>query len=436
MNRKSGLAAAGSGVESRPVGGNKSGSGKFVTAARVSRLTSSPVREILRMANRSDIISFAGGLPDQESLPDIALGDFEQSALQYGATEGEDTLRQWIADDLAQRGLVVSAEQVLILSGSQQGIDLVAKMFVSERVQVAVESPTYLAALQVFNLFGGQYLTFSPGSCKELAGVSPTLTYCIPTFQNPTGYCYTAAERQTLAGVCDVNGSVLFEDDPYRDLVYDECDRRPICSYLKSSEWIYQSSFSKILAPGLRLGYLVCSPALYPTLCWLKQAADLHSNRLSQQLVLSLVQLPRYASRLQKITAGYRQKRNHFDMLLRRYFSGLACWEKPAGGLFFWLQLSSAIDTDELLQAGLERGVAFMPGEHFFAENNQSASYLRLNFSHADQRQSDKGLKILADLVKAQYKCQQESQYTSANTGANTSANTRAKKGAKRVGNS
>jgi len=319
--------------------------GQLITANRIANLTASPVREILSVANRPDMISFAGGLPDHGSFPDITLGNVEADILQYGTTEGEDGLREWIADDLASRNLAVSADQILILSGSQQGIDLVAKMFVSQQTRIAVESPTYLAALQVFNLFGAQYVSFNPGSYNKLVGARPAVTYCIPTFQNPTGYCYTDAERQQLARACDISGSVLFEDDPYRDLVYDECARQPVCSYIESSNGIYQSSFSKTLAPGLRLGYLACSPSLYPTLCWLKQAADLHSNRLSQRLVLSMLQRPDYQDRLFTITDSYRQKRDHFDTQLRKHFADLASWTKPSGGLFFWLKLSVSIDT-------------------------------------------------------------------------------------------
>jgi len=372
-------------------------------AERISRLAASPIRDILKVANRADVVSFAGGLPDGESFPDLSLETISQQALQYGPTEGEEQLRDWIAEDLTKRGLSVAADCVLILSGSQQGIDLVAKMFVSDKTKVAVESPTYLAALQVFNLFGADYTSFCPQSSDKLVDGSPALTYCIPTFQNPTSYCYTKAERQRLASACDASGSVLLEDDPYRDLVYDQCDRQPVCSYLKRSEWIYQSSFSKTLAPGLRLGYLVCSPSLYPTLSWLKQAADLHSNRLSQQLVLSLLQGTDYEARLGKLIVRYRKKRDHFEALLQEHFSDIASWTVPAGGLFFWLKLHSAraIDTRELLQEAIARGVAFMPGEPFFSVPRDAASHIRLNFSNASAQQSSTGVKILADLFRS-----------------------------------
>lgn len=372
------------------------------TAGRIERLTSSPVREILSVANRSDIVSFAGGLPDHASFPALAMDDIDAGVLQYGASEGEDELRQWIAEDLRRRNLPVTASQILILSGSQQGIDLVAKMFIERQSLVAVESPTYLAALQVFSLFGASYLSFRPGSYQPLVSAEPVMTYCIPTFQNPTGYCYTQPQRMQLASICQANGSVLFEDDPYRDLVYGDCDRQPVCSYMEQGNWIYQSSFSKTLAPGLRLGYLACSPSLYPVLGRLKQAADLHSNRLSQQLVLSLLTRSDYQQRLTRVKAAYREKRDHFDSLLRQYFSNLAEWSRPDGGLFFWLKLTTRIDTRNLLSQAIAHGVAFMPGEPFFPEADTGDSYIRLNFSHASASDSAAGLEILAELIEAE----------------------------------
>ncbi len=233
------------------------------------------------------MISFAGGLPAMETFPDLAHINPPKKALQYGPTEGDKPLRELIAERLAAQGLDVSSEQVLVLSGSQQGIDLVAKLMIDRGTKVAVESPAYLAALQVFTLFGAVFKPFDAKQLDDLAtaGCAPAMLYVNPSFQNPTGYCYTKHERQQLAEICSHQGILLFEDDPYRDLAYAETCRTPICSYADSDTWIYQSSFSKTFAPGLRLGFLACSKALIPYLTRLKQAADLHSNRLSQQLV-------------------------------------------------------------------------------------------------------------------------------------------------------
>jgi len=292
---------------------------------------------------------------------------------------------------------------VLILSGSQQGIDLVAKLFIDPGTQVAVESPTYLAALQVFRFFGARFVSFDTTALdvQNLRSEEPAFIYAIPTFQNPSGRCLNATERAALAAACDDARIPLFEDDPYRDLVYDPCERTPVCARLQRSPWIYQGSFSKSLAPGLRLGYLVASPELLPFLTRLKQAADLHSNRVSQWLVLQQLNDPAHHARLDELAAHYRQRRDAFEVALHRHFGDLAIWQKPPGGLFFWLTLNRCMDTRLLLPKAIDAGVAFMPGEPFLPMNAASCGQLRLNFSHASEEQADVGLGKLAALVRS-----------------------------------
>lgn len=370
-------------------------------SARVGDLQPSPIREILAVAERPGMISFAGGLPSPATFPTFQL-DPPPAALQYGASEGDPALRRRIAAELRDLGLDCSAEQVLVLSGSQQGIDLVAKLFIDPGTPVAVESPTYLAALQVFRLFGARFLAFSaqdPGA-EMLAREKPAFAYVIPTFQNPTGHCYTAAERDAFARACDQAGVTVFEDDPYRDLAFDPCDRVPVCARLKKASWIYQGSFSKSLAPGLRLGFLAASPELMPFLVRLKQAADLHSNRLSQWLVLGQLEHPGRRERLAGLVDTYRRRRDSFARSLDRHFAALASWQMPAGGLFFWLRLKHLVDTRELLQPALDQGVAFMPGEPFHPLPNQGDGTLRLNFSHAGEAEAERGLAVLARLFE------------------------------------
>jgi len=369
---------------------------------RVANLEASPIREILSVIDRPGMISFAGGLPAAETFPTMNLADVPAKWLQYGPSEGDPQLRKLIAENLSALGLECSASQVLILSGSQQGIDLVGKLFIDAGTPVAVESPTYLAALQVFRYFGATFTPLAPG--QPHAGFDaarlPAFAYAIPTFQNPTGHCYDADEREALAQACDDFGVPLFEDDPYRDLAYDPCERTPVCARLKKASWVYQGSFSKSLAPGLRLGYLVASPDLMTPLVRLKQAADLHSNRISQWYVLGQLQDAGRAARLSRIVEIYRQKRDLFARELERNFKGLATWQVPAGGLFFWLELQQRIDTRTLLARAIERNVAFMPGEPFCPEAPNACGALRLNFSHADEAQIVEGLTTLAELVR------------------------------------
>ena len=371
-------------------------------AQRMSRLKASPIREILSVIDRPGMISFAGGLPATEALPALRCDAVPSEVLQYGASEGDSPLREWVAARLRADGLACSAAQVLILSGSQQGIDLVAKLFIDPGTRIAVESPTYLAALQVFKLFGANCVPFSPSGAGDVFGAAerPAFAYAIPTFQNPTGHCYSAAERRALAQACDESGVTLFEDDPYRDLVYDPCDRKPVCASLERASWIYQGSFSKSLAPGLRLGYMVASPDLFPHLVRLKQAADLHSNRVSQWLVVEQLGDSAESARVAALVSIYRAKRDAFAAALTRHFGDLAHWEVPAGGLFFWLRLAQAVDTRTLLSAALEQGVAFMPGEYFYADDELLLGTLRLNFSHALPEQMERGLAILATLCR------------------------------------
>jgi 2-aminoadipate transaminase len=372
-------------------------------ANRISRLKSSPIRDSLQVIDRPSMISFALGLPALETFPKLQLQDMPTSALQYGPTEGDSNLRALIADDLTKVGLDVAPEQVLVLSGSQQGIDLAAKLLIDTGTPVLVERPTYLAALQVFQLFGAALRTFEPGRFEDISDTNgpANLVYVNPTFQNPTGYCYSENERTQLAEICDRDHTVLFEDDPYRDLAYEPACRRPVCSYAASADWIYQSSFSKTFAPGLRLGYLACSKALVKQLTCLKQAADLHIGRLSQYLVYQQQSNPDNTARLANLVSTYRKKRDLFHHYLDKHLSRQAEWDIPSGGLFYWLRLKNKvpIDTRQLLIKALEHNVAFTPGEPFFADDVAACGQFRLNFSLANEHEMDTGLAALAACI-------------------------------------
>jgi DNA-binding transcriptional MocR family regulator len=369
---------------------------------RVADLHGSAVRAMLEAAQRPEVISFAGGLPSPDSFADVVIPAPPPDMLQYGPSEGEPTLRRLIAAELQALGLDCPAERVLVLSGSQQGIDLVAKLFVDAGTRVAVERPAYLAALQVFRFFGAAFESIDerePGA-GWTARDHPALAYVTPTFQNPTGRCSSAEQRRALAAACDETGVCLFEDDPYRDLAYDPCERRPIAADVRRAAWVYQGSFSKTLAPGLRLGFLAASPDLFPHLINLKQAADLHTNRLSQWLVLRHLEDPNRAQRLSRLVARYRQRRDRFADAMDRHLGGLVDWETPKGGLFFWATLRSGADTTELLGRALKQNVLFTPGEHFFATRPGPSAAMRLNFSHASEAAAERGLAILGRLLR------------------------------------
>ncbi|MEJ2816890.1 PLP-dependent aminotransferase family protein [Caulobacter sp. CCG-8] len=368
-------------------------------SVRSSDIRPSPVRDMLNVSQRPGMISFAGGLPSPETFAGLDLPPPPRDLLQYGPTEGEPALRERIARDLAALGLDTEADRVMVLSGSQQGIDLAAKLVIDAGTTLAVESPAYLAALQVFRFYGARFEIIdrsSPGAGWGEA--PPSMAYVIPTFQNPSGHCWTADERAAMATACRASDVILFEDDPYRDLVYEPCERRPVCAGMTGGSWIYQGSFSKTVAPGLRLGYLTASPDLFPLLVQLKQAADLHTNRLSQWMVLQYLNDPGRAERMDQVAALYRRKRDAFADALTRHLGNKASWSLPPGGLFFWLTLAEGTDVERLLKRSVERGVLFTPGSHFLAEGGASPT-IRLNFSLADPEAAERGLAILAELL-------------------------------------
>jgi len=367
-------------------------------SARLKDLHGSPVRAMLEASLRPEVISFAGGLPAPDSFEDIELPAPPRRLLQYGPTEGEPELRARIAEELAAIGLDCPPGRVLVLSGSQQGIDLVAKLCVDAGTPVAVESPAYLAALQVFRFFGARLQPMAAAGWGEAP--VPALAYVTPTFQNPTGRCWGLDERIALAEACQAQDVVLFEDDPYRDLAYDPCERRPIAGFMRGGSWVYQGSFSKVLSPGLRLGFLAASEDLFEALYRLKQAADLHTSRVGQWAALHYLNDPNRPGRLERLAARYRTRRDRFAEALERHLGNLAAWDIPPGGLFFWVRLPAGIDPDLLLDRAAARHVLFTPGQHFLAEPEGAAPAMRLNFSNASEDEAERGLKILGEVLR------------------------------------
>ncbi|TBU98866.1 PLP-dependent aminotransferase family protein [Stutzerimonas kirkiae] len=384
---------------------------------RVDRLKSSLIREILAAAQRPEVMSFAGGLPAEPMLPEVSWERMPASIGQYGMSEGEPALREAIAEQARALGVPCAASQVLVLSGSQQALDLVSKLYIDKGTEVLLEAPTYLAALQSFQLFGADCLTVPLQADgidlqvlrARLQRHKPAFAYLIPTFQNPSGMRYSAAKREAVAALLDEFGVTLLEDEPYRDLVFDEVEARPVVSHLRKSSWIYMGTLSKTLLPGLRVGYLIATPDLFPHLLRLKQAADLHTNRIGQWQALQWLGSEHYRQHLQALRLFYRERRDAMQLALEEHFGDIAQWHLPQGGLFFWLALKQPVDTRVLLQAALARNVAFMPGEAFFVEPERNPGYLRLNFSHVAPERMGEGLRRLAEVVRAEQKVWRES---------------------------
>lgn len=374
-------------------------------ADRISRLAPSPVREILKAAAGERVVSLAGGLPSEETFPD--LPGMPRGWAQYGVSEGDAPLREAISEHLHERGLECPPGQILVTSGSQQGIDLAAKLFVQEGTRVLCESPTYVAALQVFRLFGADLrgLPVGPGGpdpdtlAPWIRHAAPRLAYLIPTYQNPSAAVWSDDARSRLASLADRDGFAILEDDPYGEIGFGEPPPPPLCARLERAPWMFLGSFSKSFLPGLRVGFLACSADLATPLERLKQAADLHTCRLSQALVLADLRAPLRRERLETLRAHYRERRDAFATSLRRHFPS-ARFENPRGGLFFWARLSEGLDLRELAPEALRRGVAFLPGEHAFVGDGPQG-WARLNFSHPSPEAADAALGILAELIRS-----------------------------------
>ena len=376
---------------------------------RVSRLKSSLIREILAAAQRPQVMSFAGGLPAEAMLPKVDWAEMPLSMGQYGMSEGEPALREALAAEARALGVACEASQVLVVSGSQQTLDLAAKLYIDKGTEILLEAPTYLAALQIFQLFGADCLTVpleadGPNLAELRARLEqhrPAFIYLIPTFQNPSAVRYSEAKRDAVAALLDEFGVTLIEDEPYRELTFDGGNATPIAGRLKKASWIYTGTVSKTLLPGLRVGYLIASPDLFPHLLKLKQSADLHTNRVGQWQALQWIGTEKYQQHRSELRDFYRVRRDAFQLALQTHFSDLANWNEPQGGLFFWLKLKQPLDTRTLLNAALANDVAFMPGEPFFPEPDNHPGYLRLNFSHIEPARLDEGLKRLAGVVRA-----------------------------------
>ena len=385
----------------------------FTLARRAERMNPSIIREILKVTERPDIVSLAGGLPAADTFPVQAVRDATEKvlreapreALQYAASEGYAPLREWVAAHLAQQhGMTVSADQVLITNGSQQGLDLAAKVLIDAGSRVLVETPTYLGALQAFAPYEPQVVSLEsdhegplPGALSG-AAAGARFAYLLPNFQNPTGHVYTEARRAALVTAAQAAGLPLLEDNPYGDLWYDAPPPPPLAARWPAGV-IYLGSFSKVLSPGLRLGYMVAPPALYPKLLQAKQAADLHTAIFNQRVVHEVLRSGLLETHVPTIRARYKLQRDAMEAALERHMAGLAQWQRPVGGMFFWLELPAGLDAMALLPQAVEAGMAFVPGEPFFATAPQRNT-LRLSFVTVAADKIEVGIAALAAVVR------------------------------------
>ena len=387
---------------------------KWTQAQRAEKMNPSVIREILKVTEKPGIISFAGGLPSPKTFPIAAFAEAcatvlktdGEGALQYAASEGYGPLREWIAASLPWQ---VDPAQVLITTGSQQALDLIAKILIDKDSRVLVETPTYLGALQAFTPMEPEFVSVASDaegidvqdlSAKVANGTAPRFLYVLPNFQNPTGNSMSEGRRAALSAAAARLGLPIVEDNPYGDLWFDAPPPLPL-SARNPNGCIYMGSFSKTLAPGLRLGFLVAPKALYPKLLQAKQAADLHSPSFNQRMVFEVLKDGFLDHHVPTIRALYKAQRDAMLAALDTNLSGTGVqWNRPDGGMFIWLKLLQGMNAQDLLPLAVERNVAYVPGAPFYSGTPEPGT-LRLSFVTASVEQINSGIAALAQVLKA-----------------------------------
>ena len=389
---------------------------QWTQAKRAEKMNPSVIREILKVTDKPGIISFAGGLPSPQTfpIPEFAaacakvLAEDGKSALQYAASEGFGPLREQVAASLPWK---VDPNQVLITTGSQQGLDLLAKILIDENSPIVVETPTYLGALQAFTPMEPNVVSVkSDDQGIDIAdlkakGKGARFLYVLPNFQNPTGRTMTEARRAALSAACIEIGLPIVEDNPYGELWFDQAPPLPLTAR-NPEGCVYLGSFSKVLAPGLRLGFMVLPKTLFPKILQAKQAADLHTPSFNQRVASEVLKgnfLDRHVPMIRKL---YKSQRDAMLTALSREMpvtpgnaEASVTWNTPDGGMFLWVRLPAGLNAVELLPKAVDKNVAFVPGSPFYADQADSRT-LRLSFVTASVDQINIGMKALGEAIK------------------------------------
>ncbi|MGZ7210056.1 MAG: aminotransferase-like domain-containing protein [Methanobacterium sp.] len=385
---------------------------KYLFADRMKNVHKSFIREILKVTEEPDVISFAGGLPNPKSFPvkeidgavNKVLSRNGDEVLQYSTTEGYLPLREYIAERYLKKGLKVDPDEILITNGSQQGIDLISKVFLNKGDEVLVENPTYLAAIQSFGLFEPQFKSVTlledgvdVNALRRMIDKNKIkLFYSVTNFQNPTGITYSGQKRKEIAKILKDELTIFVEDDPYGEIRFLGEELPPVKAYLDNS--VLLGSFSKIISPGMRLGWMVANSEIMEKIIIAKQASDLHSNYFTQRVVYQYLTHNDIDEHIEKIKKMYRNQRNLMISMIEEYFPENVKYTKPEGGMFLWVTLPEELSSMDLFELAIKENVAFVPGKAFFTDGSGDNT-LRLNFSNSDEEKIKEGIKRLGKAI-------------------------------------
>lgn len=384
-------------------------------ASRMNNVHKSFIREILKATVNPQVISFAGGLPNPSSFPieqiqkasQKVLSEDGSNVLQYSTTEGYLPLRQYIADRyLKKKGVKIDPEEILITNGSQQGLDLIGKVLLNKNDDILLERPGYLGAIQSLSIFEPTFHTvplLDDGVDIEILEetikkYNPKLFYAVPNFQNPSGITYTAQNREKVASILKNSNTLFIEDDPYGELRFIGQDVPSMKTYSKDNV-ILLGSFSKIIAPAMRLGWVVANREIMDKLITAKQASDLHTNYFAQRVVYQYLADNDIDRHIQKIRELYKGQRNSMVSMIEKYFPEEVKSTKPEGGMFLWATLPEGFSSLELFDIASKKNVAFVPGDPFYV-NETGTNTMRLNYTNSTEEMIEEGIKRLSVAIK------------------------------------
>lgn len=389
-------------------------------AGRLSNIRASEIRELLKLTERPEVISFAGGLPASELFPiqeikevnDYVLDCCGEQALQYTTTEGFQPLRRWIAERMNSRlGTAFDEDNIMITHGSQQALDLTGKVFLEEGDVVLCESPTYLAAISAFRAYGCRFAEVETDEdgmvisrLEKALEENPEakLIYIVPDFQNPTGRTWSLARRRQLAELSAKYNVVVIEDNPYGELRYEGDFLPSVKSFDKEGNVLCTGTFSKIFCPGYRIGWIAGEKEVIRKYVLVKQGVDLQCNTVAQMVISSFLEKYNIDDHIDKIREVYHRRRDAAVDSIERFFPDNIKYTKPEGGLFLWVELDRKVNTTKLLEKCLEQDVAFVPGDSFYP-NSGKTNTMRINFSNTQEEKIVEGIRRIGNAIRALY---------------------------------